>query len=521
MTSSFLRKFRIIFSAIIFICFVLVFIDFRSLIPEKYFNYLLYLQFIPSILKYIDLKVIAAGGFLIVLLLTLLTGRTYCSFLCPLGIGQDINSRIGGRIKRKFRRFGFKKPFTVIRYSLLALTFVISIIWGIYFLTLLDPYSIFGRFMTFFLKPVVLLINNLLTGILGKFDIYSLHIIPVTGFDLITYAIPLGFMLLVGTLSLINGRLYCNMICPVGTLLGLVSKISIFRIKFNEEKCTRCGRCALTCKSSCIDFLNYNIDITRCVDCFNCIKSCPDKALSYGIVGLKTREREPVTDDGRRKFVAGSILLMLGISQISRGQDKKTPVPKKESTIKENKTSPVCPPGAGTIEHFNKHCTACSLCITACPNKVLQPAWKQYGIAGIMQPVMDYHKSFCTYNCIVCTDVCPTNALKPLVLEAKKLTQIGKVNFIKDNCIVKTEKTACGACSEACPTKAVYMIPYEGNLVIPETNQEICIGCGHCEFACPVTPYKAIFVDGNPVHAAAKKPENKQSEIEKPVEFPF
>jgi ferredoxin len=139
----------------------------------------------------------------------------------------------------------------------------------------------------------------------------------------------------------------------------------------------------------------------------------------------------------------------------------------------------------------------------------------------MMQPVMDYHKGFCAYNCTKCTDICPTSALQPLVLEAKKLTQLGKVNFIKDNCVVKTEKTACGACSEACPTKAVYMVPYEGNLLIPETDKQICIGCGHCEFACPVIPYKAIYVNGNPVHLAAKKPVNSQASKPAPSEFPF
>jgi len=135
--------------------------------------------------------------------------------------------------------------------------------------------------------------------------------------------------------------------------------------------------------------------------------------------------------------------------------------------------------------------------------------------------VMDYHKSFCTFNCTKCTEICPTNALHPLLLDAKKLTQLGKANFIEDNCIVKTENTACGACSESCPTKAVHMIPYKGNLVIPEVTDDICIGCGHCEFVCPTVPYKAIFVDGNPVHLAAKKPENVESEIKTPVEFPF
>jgi polyferredoxin len=514
-----LRRIRIVFSTLVFIYFFLVFVDFKSLIPVDYINTLLFLQFIPSILKFYDLKTLAAGGFLVVLLLTLISGRTYCSFLCPLGIGQDLNSRIGGRIKKKFRRYGFKKPFTILRYTILAATLIVTMIWGIYMITLLDPYSIFGRFMTYFAKPLIIFLNNFVAGILGKFDIYTLSNVPVKGFSLIVYAIPAVFFLLVGSLSLTKGRLYCNMVCPVGTFLGLISKISLFRIKFDESACTRCGRCAMRCKSSCIDFLKHDVDVTRCVNCFNCIHTCQDKALSYGVVSLKKKVHE--TDESRRKVIVGSLLLLFGISRISNAQDKPAPKPKKDSTVKENRTCPVCPPGGVGIADFNKDCTACSLCINVCPNGVLQPAYKQYGIAGMMQPVMDYHKSFCTYNCTKCTEICPTNALHPLLLEAKKLTQIGKAKFIKDNCIVKTEKTACGACSESCPTKAVHMIPYEGNLVIPEVTEDICIGCGHCEYACPTVPYKAIFVDGNAVHVAAKKPENEQSEIKTPVEFPF
>jgi polyferredoxin len=189
MSSALLRRIRIVFSTLVFIYFVLVFIDFKSLIPAKYINILMFLQFIPSVLKFYDLKTLAAGGFLIILLLTLFTGRTYCSFLCPLGIGQDLNSRIGGRIKKKFRRYGFKKPFTILRYSLLAVTLIITMIWGVYMITLLDPYSIFGRFMTFFVKPVIILINNLLANILGKFDVYTLSNVPVKGFTLIVYSI--------------------------------------------------------------------------------------------------------------------------------------------------------------------------------------------------------------------------------------------------------------------------------------------------------------------------------------------
>jgi ferredoxin len=519
MRSPFLRSFRVLFSSLVLICFFIVFSDFKNIIPSKYINYLLFLQFVPSALKYFDLRTLATAGFVAVLLLTFLSGKTYCSFLCPLGIGQDLFSRIGGRIRKKFRRYGFKKPHTIMRYSLLTATLIVTVVWGIYLLTLLDPYSIFGRFMTYFGKPGVIVINNFIAGILHKFDLYTLDHITVKGYQLVAYTIPALFFILIGGLSLTKGRLYCNMICPVGTLLGLLSKISVFRIKFNESKCTRCGRCSVGCKSSCIDFLQHKVDVTRCVDCFNCINICTEKAISYGVVNLKKKEHE--TDPEKRKFIAASLALLFGLPLISKGQDKSAPVPKKPSTVKENKTYPVCPPGAGGIADMTKDCTACSLCISECPNGVLQPAVMQYGFTGMMQPVMDYHKSFCTYECTKCTEVCPTNALRPLVIEAKKLTQIGKVIFIKDNCIVKTEKTACGACSEACPTKATYMIPYEGNLLIPEVNTEICIGCGHCEYACPTAPYKAIYVDGNPIHMAAKKPENQKSEKTIPVEFPF
>jgi ferredoxin len=519
MTSSALSKIRIIFSLLILFLFLSVFIDFRHLIPNKYINVIVFLQFIPSWYKFINVGTLAATGFIVVLLLTLLSGRTYCSFLCPLGMLQDVFSRIGGKVKKRFRRFGFNKPHTILRYGILIITLIATLLWGIYFLTLLDPYSIFGRFITYFGKPIVLILNNFLSGILGQFDIYTFVNTPLTRFPSLVYAIPSAFLILVGIMSFIKGRLYCNTICPVGTFLGLISKISFIRIKFDDLKCTRCGRCSLACKSSCIDFLNKDVDLSRCVTCFNCLKSCPDKALSYGFVEL--RIKADVTDNGRRKVIAGSVLFLLGLSNSSSGQKSAAPKPTKASTVKEDRKYPVCPPGSAGIENFTKKCTACSLCISVCPNNVLIPSVKEYGLSGMMQPRMDYHNSFCTYECIECLEICPTGALLPLAIEAKKLTQLGKAVFIKDNCIVKTEKTACGACSESCPTKAVHMIPYEGKLVIPETKDDICIGCGHCEFACPTTPYKAIFVDGNYEHKAAKKPDNVKSDIKKPVEFPF
>jgi len=136
---------------------------------------------------------------------------------------------------------------------------------------------------------------------------------------------------------------------------------------------------------------------------------------------------------------------------------------------------------------------------------------------------MDYHTGYCNYDCVRCTEVCPTGAILPLAQEPKKTVQMGLAVFIKENCIVYTDETNCGACAEHCPTKAVHMVPYKADLVIPETTDDICIGCGACEHACPTEPFKAIYVNGKEIHDVAKKP--KTEKLENPLEgsedFPF
>ena len=135
---------------------------------------------------------------------------------------------------------------------------------------------------------------------------------------------------------------------------------------------------------------------------------------------------------------------------------------------------------------------------------------------------MDYSTNYCNFECTLCADVCPTGAILSLAAEAKKTYQMGQVQLILENCVVYAENTACGACSENCPTQAVTMVPYREGLTLPEIVPEICIGCGACEYACPVRPFKAIYVDGHQVHQVAKEP--PKEELEQPdmdEEFPF
>jgi len=140
-----------------------------------------------------------------------------------------------------------------------------------------------------------------------------------------------------------------------------------------------------------------------------------------------------------------------------------------------------------------------------------------------MQPRMDYKSGYCTFECTICSEVCPSGAIVKQELESKKTIQLGKVNFIKENCVVYTQKTDCGACAEHCPTKAVMMVDYKGNLKIPEVTNKYCVGCGACEYACPTKPYKAIYVDGNLEHQTAEqKPTEKlDQKIDYKEEFPF
>ena len=118
----------------------------------------------------------------------------------------------------------------------------------------------------------------------------------------------------------------------------------------------------------------------------------------------------------------------------------------------------------------------------------------EYGLGGVMQPTVSFEKGFCNFDCTVCSDVCPNGAIPPLTVEQKHLTQMGYVVFIEENCIVLTDGTSCGACSEHCPTQAIAMVPYKDGLTPPHVNTEICVGCGGCEYVCPARPFRAVSI---------------------------
>lgn len=519
MKQKHLKALRIALSVLFFLAIGLLFVDFRELIPPAWSDRILFLQFTPSVVHFLTVPVLAASGFLAVTLLTLLFGRVYCSTICPLGVLQDI----AGWMAKKthlIRRYKFKKAQRVLRYSFLSAALLVLLGGSLFAINLLDPYSIFGRIFSDLVRPGIVVVNNWLAVLLVKVDVFWLYRYDMTLFTWKTAAFPAITLGVVLWLSLFHGRLYCNSVCPVGTLLGLLSKISLFRIRFDKVSCTRCGKCSSACKSSCIDFRNMQVDFSRCVSCFNCMQSCTSDSISYKPVWKKTQAVDE-TDTNKRAFIAKTLAYGATLAGFSGIPAATGANPVSPGLIPNKINYPVCPPGSMSLKHFSDRCTACHLCVTACPTKVLQPAFLEYGFTGMMQPRMDFNTEYCNYDCTICSEVCPTGAILPLTTDDKHSTQIGKVHFVIEKCVVYTDGTACGSCSEHCPTQAVRMVPYSDNLTIPETTEAICVGCGACEYACPVKPYKAIYVDGNPVHLVAEAPTIEELEHNASEEFPF
>lgn len=525
-----LKPVRVIISLFFLITAALIFIDFRHEFSEGFISSFLFLQFAPSVVKILQVLSLSATGFIVILILTVLFGRVYCSTICPLGILQDVISWLSVKIRRKRWPYKYSRPHNILRYSLLGLTVLFMIFGSILILNLLDPYSNFGRFFTYFAKPLVAGVNNWLSPVLTSRGVYTLFpvSIPPVRWEVIVF--PVIMLALVLWLSYRYGRLYCNTVCPVGTLLGYVSRVSLFRIFIDADLCSKCGRCDRICKSSCMNFREGEVDFSRCVACYNCLTICPDNAVRYSTAHKKvlpvlrdvSASSAAIPDESKRNFLLSSLLMLFGVNRFSGAGAADIPEPAQETIIPEKKKLPLSPPGSVSIGHFNKACTACTLCVSVCPTHVLQPSLFEYGVEGFLQPRMDFHAGFCNFDCTACGEVCPTGAILPLNMEQKHVTQIGIVKFEMENCVVYTDNTSCGACSEHCPTRACDMVPYIGDLTIPEVDESTCIGCGACEYICPTRPYRAIYVDGNFRHEIADRPETEKVDKEVDFEdFPF
>ncbi|MDR1183086.1 MAG: 4Fe-4S dicluster domain-containing protein [Bacteroidales bacterium] len=502
MPNMLLKRIRIIVAIVFFTAITLLFLDFTGTI-HLWLGWLAKIQLMPAILT------ASIAIIVFIAILTLLFGRIYCSIICPLGIFQDIVSRLAS--KRKKNRFTYSPALDWLRYGMLGV-FIVLFIIGIHSaVALLEPYSAYGRITSNLFAPFYQWGNNLLAYFAGQVDSYAFYSVEVWLPGLVTFvAASLIFTVLI-VLAWLGGRTYCNTVCPVGSVLGLLSRFSLFKLTFDTGKCKKCGLCEWNCKASCIDVKNLTIDGSRCVTCFKCMEKCKFGAMKYAPVKIGKKQnvgsemvgKENSTNDGvsRRSFlsVAGIFAFAQTVkAQQLRGDggladilDKKIPVRK----------TPIVPPGATGLRNMNKYCTACQLCVSVCPTNVLRPSAK---LATLMQPEMSYEKGYCRPECTKCSQVCPTGAIRAITPADKSAISIGKAVWIKDNCIVNRDEVQCNSCANNCPTGAIMLIAVnqkdKNSLRIPIIDGELCIGCGACENLCPARPFSAVYVEGNVVH---------------------
>ena len=500
-----LKKLRISLAAVFFTLITLLFLDFTGTL-HTWFGWVAKIQFLPAFLA------LNVAAIVLLVLLTLLFGRVYCSVICPLGVFQDIVARVGKRGKKLPYMFSPAKSW--LRYGVLAL-FLVAIILGVSALvSLLDPYGAYGRIANNLFLPVWQWGNNLLALFAERADSYAFYTTDVWMKSLPTLLIAAVTFVVVAMLAWRNGRTYCNTICPVGTILGFLPRYSLFQIRIDERKCNKCSICERNCKASCIDSKAFKIDYSRCVSCMNCIGKCNRDAVGYTFAYAKsgipksTNEQSvsEITDEGRKGFLTATMILAASAVKaqiVPKATDIKTDGGLADMLDKKspNRLTPLTPAGSQSDRNMKRHCTACQLCVSVCPNGILRPS---SSFETFMQPFMAFERGYCRPECVKCSEVCPTGAIHKISKEEKSPTQIGHAIWVRERCIPLTDEQECNNCERHCPTDAITMVPSvagdETSLKIPAVNESLCIGCGACEYLCPSRPLSAIYVEGHPIH---------------------
>lgn len=381
----------------------------------------------------------ALAALVTLLLCTLLFGRVFCSFVCPLGTLQDILA-----FSPKPRATHIPN-LRVLRYALAALTYTLLFAGFAAGFLVLDPYTTFGRIAT------------------------SLSTLSAGG--LVTLA-------LLTLLARWKKRLFCTAICPIGTFLGLLSRASLFKLRIPADACIQCFACDRACPTGAILHTTPpTIDSERCILCFQCLSKCPKHGITLSRKSASSPSATPPTDTAtasftRREFLAASLAFVGGTTAgLVLAKSGLAALPRAQTSLT------FLPPGAGGAERFASKCTGCGLCIKACPSRILVPPSSGFG------PIhLDPTRGACDYNCHQCATVCPTGAIPKLPLPVKQQTPIALASFHAAHCLAFQEGKPCGMCASVCPTQAITL---RKSGAPKPVQPSLCIGCGACIHACP------------------------------------
>lgn len=435
---------------------------------------------------------------LLIVFLTIVMGRVFCSWICPLGTLNNMVSSI-----KKKRSYTVPADWRRFKYFILIFLIVSSS---------------FTLQLAGFFDPLSLLIRSFSTGVYPAFNygvraffdsfyeldqkgiseisepVYSVLRKTALSFQQPFYSQGpfIGFIFVfILLLNLVQKRFWCRNLCPLGALLGLLSRFSFLRRSVSEG-CTSCGACDPVCQGGASPDKKEEWRDAECLYCLNCDDVCPGSSVSFGFSGKKERR---TMDLGRRRIF---ISFLSGIAAV--------PLLRQALASKSVYTNPLLirPPGALDEKEFLKKCVKCGECMKVCITNGLQPTFLEAGLEGMWSPMLVPKSGYCEFRCTLCGQVCPTGAIKRLDLKEKAKTKIGLAMIDKGRCLPYAHATPCIVCEEVCPTPkkaiwfdAVKVRDRNGRELIlqqPRVDLELCVGCGICEAKCPVASRPAIYV---------------------------
>ncbi len=468
--------------------------------PVKIFLELDPLIFLTTLLSS---HAVTAGLFLslIVVVVTLVIGRAFCGWFCPFGTLHDLVASLHKRKKRPKETALDRQGPKVKYYVLVAI--LIAAVFQIQFVGLLDPISLTIRSFSLAISPALNYVTHGVFDLLYRTDVSVITVVsePVYGFlknHVISFGRPtfyqgslIGLLFLgILVLNFVRKRFWCRFICPLGALLGLLSRFSLLNHRIAEESCNECKLCLATCSGGARPDTESEWRGSECVLCMNCHSTCPEQA-----VGFRFGKPEPETrrTDLKRRYVlqAGAAglasLALFRLNPVRETGDARL----------------VRPPGSQDEEEFLRRCIKCGECMKVCITNGLQPTFLQAGFEGIWSPVLVPRIGYCEFNCTLCGQVCPTDAIEELDVEVKRKRKIGLAFIDENRCLPYTFGMNCIVCEEHCPTspkailfERVMVETEDGEMELkrPYIDPEVCIGCGVCEWSCPVGEKAAIRV---------------------------
>lgn len=445
------------------------------------------------------------GWSLLIVFITLLFGRVFCNWICPFGtLHQIIGSLFNTHsTHQRIEQNQYHKS-QYLKYGGLVV-FLILALFGSLQIGLLDPLAtIYRGFIAFFIPAWDMLVNAI-TG--AGFDAAwssQLKFAPDVPPRVLTGSFWVGlFFLLLVSLNLWKPRFFCRFLCPLGALLGVMSRFSLFRINRDVHKCTDCNLCLTRCEGA--SDPQGILRQSECFSCMNCIDDCPEDALSFTAIGLDKKQVRLAPDLTRRQWVFSGLVGLMAY-----------PLLKNNGLSSDENFSPkmIRPPGSVAEPEFLSKCIKCEQCINVCPTNVLQPAGlEEGGIEAMWTPVMNFNIKHCQLKCTLCSEVCPTGAIRRITVaekmgkgqyEEQGPVRLGTAFISQPRCLPWANQIPCVVCEEVCPTtpKAIQTYDEEekdvyGNMVVlnkPFIVPDLCIGCGICQSECPVLDSPAVYI---------------------------